>query len=217
MIFGGWISMTLGPDKREESNPLSEQQERELLRRCQRGDREALDLLFSRQYPDMRRILLRILGPEQDLEDIIQTALMEVYRSLPRFRGEARLGTWVYRIALNVANQHLRQSMRERNRPQMEAELTISGDRGALWQLLLDEHTQKLWDVVRTMPRKKRDVFLLADVEQLESEQIAEILNCSVSAVYSRLHHARKLFWQKIERQGYFDTEKPGHKRKEEA
>lgn len=184
-----------------ESEPPSDM---ELVKRCKAGDRDALERLFQRYYPEVHRMMLRILGPCQDLDDVIQNTMLEIHRSLHNFRGESKLSSWIYRIAINVANQHLRKKTRLPITSEIQDDLISDKSPSPLQQYESKERVQVLFDVVRSLPDKKREAFILAEIEQLGSEEIAVVLDCSVSAVWSRLHHARRLFWNKVRNQGYF-------------
>jgi RNA polymerase sigma-70 factor (ECF subfamily) len=188
-----------------------DQAERELVTRCLAGDRAALNRLFDDYYPQLRRIMLRLLGAHEELEDAIQNALLEMYRNLKSFRGDARLSTWVYRIALNVANQHLRRHMRHPAPRELDPDAQADHGPGALDLLVAREEVELLWDIVRAMPASKRDVFVLAELEGLAPAEIAAALKISPSAAYTRLHHARRLFWDKIKRQGPLDPGRADH------
>ncbi len=79
----------------------------ELARRCVSGDREAQREFFQRERRRVHVILFRVLGSNSDMEDLLQEAFIEIFRSMPGFRGEAALGTWLDRIAVRVAYGHL--------------------------------------------------------------------------------------------------------------
>ncbi len=184
----------------------------ELLQRCMRGERAALDRLFAMTYPIVRRMMARFLGPgTTELEDVVQTALMEIFRSLKNFKGQAKFTSWVFRICMNVSNQYLRQKVRRDDRSNLfENSMVIDTHPSGEKDLLDREALLKVYEVVNAMPPKLRQVYVLAEMEQMGSAEIAEILDCSVQAVWSRLHQARKMFWQKMDRSDYFTpTENP--------
>ncbi len=181
----------------------------ELLRRCRRGERAALDRLFAMTYPVVRRMMARFLGPgTAELEDVVQTALMEIFRSLKSFKGQAKFTSWVFRICMNVSNQYLRQKVRRDDRNSLfEGTVVVDTTHPSSEKDLLDrEALVKVYDVVNSMPPKLRQVYVLAEMEQMGSAEIAEILDCSVQAVWSRLHQARKMFWKKMEHNEYFTS-----------
>jgi RNA polymerase sigma-70 factor, ECF subfamily len=81
----------------------------ELVRRCLAGDHQGTRELFRREYPRVNATLYRVLGSSRESEDLVQEAFLEVFRSLASWRGDARLSTWIDRIAVRVAIHHLRQ------------------------------------------------------------------------------------------------------------
>src|SRR5581483_8300751 len=84
-----------------------------LVERCQRGEREALGEFYRRYRQDVTRNLHRVLGPGRgDVEDVLQDVFIEAFRSIGRFRGDAKLSTWLYRVCVNVALQRLRKRKR---------------------------------------------------------------------------------------------------------
>src|SRR5262245_50015376 len=92
---------------------LSQEEATRLVERCKAGDREALGELYRRYRPEVTRNLYRMLGPGRgDLEDVLQEVFIEVFRSISRFRGDAKLTTWLYRVCINVALQRLRKRKR---------------------------------------------------------------------------------------------------------
>lgn len=205
-----WLMALLGQQARAQAGQ-ADREEAELVARCRTGDREALARLFDAYYPRVRRMMIRLLGNHPELDDAIQNAMLEMYRGLPSFRGEAQLSTWTYRVALNVANQHLRRALRHPLPVALSEDHGAEDRRSALANLEWKEDVERLWEVVRAMPKAKRDVFVLAELEGLSAAQIAETLGISPSAAYTRLHHARRLFWEKIRRQGHFPPD-AGHK-----
>lgn len=146
----------------------------------------------------------RMLGSDADAEDVTQDVLLQVVRKLDTFRGEASLGTWLHRITVNAALAHRRKkAYRDEHlvRDPLENFLE-NGAHGApihQWsdqpdEQVLEEETQELIEqAITRLPESYRDIFVLADVEQLPNPEIASILGLSVSAVKSRLHRARLL------------------------
>ncbi|HXG10033.1 MAG TPA: sigma-70 family RNA polymerase sigma factor [Gemmataceae bacterium] len=144
----------------------------------------------------------RMLGSDADAEDVTQDVLLQVVRKLDTFRGEAALSTWLHRITVNAALAHRRKkAIREEHRVRDPLEHFLEdGGHGApvrRWSVspeeqVLDEETQRLIEeAIARLPESYRDVFILADVEQLPNAEIANLLGMSVPAVKSRLHRAR--------------------------
>ena len=160
----------------------------ELVARCCAGDRNAWRSLYERHAPSVYRFLsaLGIRDPER--EDACQDVFMAVYRSLPSFRGESQLSTWIYRIAARTTGKML-EKRRLRNAligvlthelpppPPDPSEATARN-------LMLDRMLDRLHP-------KKRIVLVLFELEGVPVEEIARIVACPTNTVWSRLHHAR--------------------------
>jgi RNA polymerase sigma-70 factor (ECF subfamily) len=161
----------------------------ELVARCRRGDSAAWRLLHDRYAPTVYRFLGALGIPPSEREDACQDVFVAVYRSLARFRGEARLSTWIYRIAARGAG-------RSRQRRRLH---------GLLSSLLMREpppppeadasertaRLQLLDDLIGRLSEKKRLVLVLFEIEELGVDEIAKIAGCPENTVWSRLHHAR--------------------------
>lgn len=144
----------------------------------------------------------RLLGSDTDAEDVTQDVLLQVVRKLSTFRGESAFSTWLHRITVNAALSHRRKrAFRQEHqlRDPLEEFLETGHHRipvrkwaAAPDEQILDNETQQLIErAIGELPEAYRDVFVLADVEQLPNAEIAGILGISVSAVKSRLHRAR--------------------------
>jgi RNA polymerase sigma-70 factor (ECF subfamily) len=156
-----------------------------------------------REYgPWIYNLARRMLGNEADAEDVTQDVLLQVVRGLPTFRGEATFSTWLYRVAVNAALSYRRKrAAREEHRVSEPLEdFDAAGNhRGPVrrWtrapeRELLDREThQLLEEAIAGLPEPYRDVYVLADVEELPNAEIAGLLGLSVPAVKSRLHRAR--------------------------
>ena len=178
-----------------------------LVARCQRGEREALSDFYRAYRNDVARNLYRVLGPHRDdVEDVVQEVFIEVFRSIARFRGDAKISTWLYRVCVNVALQRLRKrrrlaevssdegpEIRDEQTPQRAAE---SAERMRAVYRILDE-----------LSPKKRLVFVLHEIEGREPKEIAGIVGAPVLTVRTRLHYARKEFFDRAARDPAFGGE----------
>jgi RNA polymerase sigma-70 factor (ECF subfamily) len=179
-----------------------------LVERCQRGERTALGELYRRYRPDVARNLLRILGPSmgrgtvggaQELEDVLQEVFIELFRSIQRFRGDAKLTTWIYRVCVNVALQRLRKRRRlaEVTLPPSEVLGELLSPQGGPPDRELDTR-RRLAVVYRLLDQlapKKRVAFILSELEGLDPKEIATLVGAPVITVRTRLHYARKEFF----------------------
>lgn len=171
----------------------------DLVARCQRGDKEALGEFYRLYRAEVARNLHRMLGPGRvDLEDVLQEVFIEVFRSIARFRGDARVTTWLYRVCVNVALQRLRKRKR-RNEVSSEGLSERAPDLQTAETPERDLDTRRRLDAVYRLldelSPKKRVVFILHEIEGREPKEIAGIVGAPVLTVRTRLHYARKEFY----------------------
>jgi len=173
-----------------------------LLARLRAGDEGAYETLVRGFGGRLLATARRMLGNEEDARDAVQEALLSAFRGLDRFEGEARLSTWLHRIVLNAALMRLRQ---RRRRPEVALEDLLprfledghAADPAQEWKLPLDalarRETQELVRrSIERLPDAYRNVLLLRDVEELDTDETARLLGLSESAVKTRLHRARQ-------------------------
>ena len=115
---------------------LSADTDKELVRRVQAGDHAAFDLLFLRYRHKVHGLVSRYVSPPEDVDDVAQEAFIKAYRALPRFRGESAFYTWLYRIAVNSAKNHL--ASRSRRPPSLDIDAD-DADLGNIAEALKDE------------------------------------------------------------------------------
>ncbi len=169
------------------------------------SEREApdFDTVYRQEQGRVLAAVRTVIGASDELEDVVQLAFIEIHRCLPRFEGRSKLSTWVYRIALNVALQHLRKKRRKR-----WLTLGLSGDEASYepWQVdavrqLEDRQVlARVYEAVGKLSDKKRVVWTLHEVQGLDPHEIAEILEIPMNTVRSRLLAARKDLMEALER-----------------
>lgn len=171
-------------------DPLQE----ECVRRAQAGDRRAFAHLFRQHRSIVVAVAYRMLGPGGDLDDVVQEVFLQVYRSLPAFRGQAKFSTWLHRIAVNVV---LMQRRRARSRPVLRFE-ERPVEREELGDIAPDEDLQRqrrmraFRQLVDRLSEKKRTVFVLHELEGMAPVDIAKVVDCPILTVRTRLFYARK-------------------------
>ena len=182
-----------------------------LATRLSQGDEEAGRVLFRSIYPHVWRIASATLGPDPELEDVVQSAVLEVFRCLPQFRATARLSTWIYRLVVNVCLQHLRRKKRRAIPcdPTSWNETLPSKHSGPEERALSAEKARILRDVLEEMAPKKRLVFILHDIEGLEVDEIALRLDINRLTVKSRLFYARRAFEKRLRQLDFIETARP--------
>ena len=181
----------------ERSPPVD--RESALAARARRGDREAFATLVAVYDRGLRALAFRLLGDRDEMEDVLQEAYIKAFRGLPRFRGQADVGTWLYRLTYNASLDELKRSRRRREVPLIEAsdwpsegvDPTVEVDaRGVVAAVLAN------------LPVDQRAAVLLVDGEGFSYGDAAEILGVSVAALGSRLNRARSVLRAVLERAG---------------
>jgi RNA polymerase sigma factor (sigma-70 family) len=165
--------------------------EREWLARCRAGDVAAWRALYDRQLPGVYRVVCRMGVPESDVGDVCQEVFLRVYRGLGRFREEAQLSTWLYRIILREV------SRARRSRAVRAAFLALLGREPPAAPPEALARAEASWELERTLARMKpkhREVLVLFDLEELTLEEVAAALGRPVETVRSRLRLARAAF-----------------------
>ncbi len=174
-----------------------------LLRLCLPGGGSAVDpagfrALYDAYSPRVRAILYRYVGPS-DLSDLVQEAFIKIWTALPTFRRDATLRTWVYRVAVNVAKDHLRARRRKwwllfaPDRAEAQAERDPV-DHAARWQ-----DRQELTRAMAQLSPALREVLALYSLQELEMTEIARILDIPEGTVKSRLHKARQALRDEVQ------------------
>ena len=168
--------------------------ETELIQSAQHGDREAFDELVRRTYVDLFTLAVRLTGNEEDARDVVQDAYLRAWKGIGKFRGDAQLSTWLYRITANCASTHLSRRRRTRTEPLLPglepADVRHESQPEAMAETNLD--LAQIARAVDDLPPKLRAVVVLRDVYGLPHDAIAEELGISLSAAKVRLHRARK-------------------------
>jgi RNA polymerase sigma-70 factor (ECF subfamily) len=161
-----------------------------LLRRCRRGDREALTELLSRHRPLIWSVSRRIAGHGAHLEDIVQDAMVAVIESLDRFRGDARLSTWIASVAARTALNWVNRRPERREAPLGEPSADAGYSPAA--EVQARDSAARLQEAIDRLPPEHRAVVCLRHIEGLSVQEVAEALGIPDGTVKSRLHYARR-------------------------
>ena len=170
----------------------------ELVAACRRGDRTALEEVFRAHAADLERLVVRLLGPTADAEDLLQDVFTAAIGAFPRFRGEASVKTWLYRIAVNVAHHHLRAPRLRREVPAI-GEPRAEGDSPEL-SAARRELTHKLYAHLDQLDPRKRVALLLHVVDDLPIAEVAALMGASNAATKSRIFWARRWLLRRMRR-----------------
>jgi RNA polymerase sigma-70 factor (ECF subfamily) len=162
----------------------------DLVARCVAGDRSAQRRLFESEKRRVHATLFRILGPNQNLDDLVQDVFLSVFRSLHAFRGESSVSTWVDRCAVHAALAHIR-GRRDRQHLELVAESLASNDPSAERRALAREATRHLYAALEGLPSKQRTAFALSAIDGRPVGEIAELMGATAVATKARIWRAR--------------------------
>ena len=185
---------------------MSEQvTDQELVERAQKGDKKAFNLLVVRYQNRVAGLLTRYVAPD-DIPDIVQESFIKAYRSLDSFRGESAFYTWLYRIAVNTAKNHLTSLGRRPPREDILAEDAESYEVGTQLReadtpenlVLSDELKRVVFETIESLPEELKRAITLRELEGLSYEEIAEEMQCPVGTVRSRIFRAREAIDAKV-------------------
>ncbi len=166
--------------------------EAEIVARAKAGDGHALGVIAERELPRVERLLARILGPRNDLEDLVQNVFVELCRALPSFRGDSRLSTFVGGITVRVARRALRPSAWVRRRGPMPEVASADEKSGPEREAIARDRMRRVHRALDAIKPKKRIALTLYAFEGMSPAEIAELTGAKEHTVRSRIWHARK-------------------------
>ncbi|MBR0573277.1 MULTISPECIES: RNA polymerase sigma factor RpoE [Pasteurellaceae] len=186
---------------------MSEQKtDQELVELAQEGNKKAFNLLVIRYQNRVAGLLTRYVA-QDDIPDIVQESFIKAYRALSSFRGESAFYTWLYRIAVNTAKNHLTALGRRPPREDILAEDAESYDSGTYLReidtpesmVLSEELKRVVFETIENLPDELKSAITLRELEGLSYEEIAEVMQCPVGTVRSRIFRAREAIDAKIQ------------------
>lgn len=183
--------------------------DKQLVARVQKGDSRAFDMLVMKYQHRIMGLISRYVHDADEVQDVAQEAFIKAYKALPRFRGDSAFYTWMYRIAINTAKNHL--VSRSRRPPGRDVELEDAEyyeGGGALRELENPENAlfgDELKGVVEAaignLPDDLRTAVTLREFDGLSYEDIADIMDCPVGTVRSRIFRAREAIDKQVREQ----------------
>jgi RNA polymerase sigma-70 factor (ECF subfamily) len=190
----------LAYSRQRRKDPWPDASDRELLRAIRAGETAAFDELIQRKTGPLMQAVFRLVGDREEAKDILQLTFLRVWEHGDRFDERWSPNTWLYRIATNLAIDHLRASQRRRRALEpVGAHLRqVSATHRDLSQLE-DKEVEEIFRTLSTcLSEKQRVVFVLRAIEGLDSRQVAAILGCRASTVRNHLFTARKKLRQEL-------------------
>jgi len=166
--------------------------------------------IYRRHAADVGRWAARLGGPSLDVDDVVQEVFVVVNRQLPRFRGDAKLTTWLFRITDRVVRNHRRWRAVRRVMTHLtprHGERVASRDATPLEALERHAAARMAYEVLDQVPDKYRRVLILAELEELPGEEIAQLLDVPIATVRVWLHRARRLFLARVQAREAHDDE----------
>ncbi|WP_308388828.1 RNA polymerase sigma factor RpoE [Acidithiobacillus sp. AMEEHan] len=171
-----------------------------LVQRVQQGERQAFDLLVRKYQHKVVALIGRFVRQPEEAEDVAQEAFVKAYRALHNFRGDSAFYTWLYRIAVNTAKNHLVAQGRKVSIADVdtdEAEQFDSADGLREYDtpeglLLTKEIAQHIDAALKALPADLREAVSLRELEGLSYDEIAQVMDCPVGTVRSRIFRARE-------------------------
>lgn len=188
---------------------MTDQQEedQQLVARVQKGDRRAFDLLVIKYQHRVLALVNRFVSDFSEAQDVTQEAFIKAYRALPNFRGDSQFYTWMYRIAVNTAKNYL--VSRKRRTPTRDIDIDDAeffADESSMRDisspdaLIQRDQLQKVvFDAIQDLPDELRRAISLRELEGLSYEEIAEVMDCPIGTVRSRIFRAREVIERKMQ------------------
>ena len=180
--------------------------DQQLVERVQKGDKRAYDLLVKKYQHKLISLILRYVKDPDDAMDVAQEAFIKAYRALPKFRGDSAFYTWIYRIAINTAKNHLVAKGRRPTDSQVDISDAEQFDTThALKEvatperyMMRDEIQRTVYRALQELPDDLRTAVTLREFDGLSYEEIAEVMKCPVGTVRSRIFRGREAIDQQI-------------------
>lgn len=187
--------------------PAAKDTDQQLVRRVQKGDKHAFDLLVIKYQHKILSIISRYVKDGAEMQDVAQEAFIKAYRAIGNFRGDSAFYTWIYRIAINTAKNHLVSRGRRPPASDVEvedAEYYMGGESlrdlaSPENHLMKDQLEEAVYKAIRDLPEDLRTAVTLREMEGLSYEEIAEVMGCPVGTVRSRIFRAREAIDKHIE------------------
>lgn len=181
--------------------PVGEQHvDQSLVDRVKRGDKSAFDVLVRKYQHKVVKLISRYIKDADEAQDVSQEAFIKAYRALPNFRGDSAFYTWMYRIAINTAKNHLVAQGRRlpnvdidvRDAEQFEGQTALKENATPEGLLNRDEIENAIVTTIEKLPEDLKTAITLREIEGMSYEEIADTMACPVGTVRSRIFRARE-------------------------
>lgn len=180
--------------------------DQQLVERVQKGDKRAFDLLVLKYQHKIAGLVSRYIHDSHEVLDVAQEAFIKAYRAIGRFRGESAFYTWLYRIAINTAKNHL--VSKSRRPPDTDVEVgdaeyfegtgKLRDNDSPEHELYRSELERTVFKAIEQLPEDLRTAVSLREFDAMSYEEIAEVMQCPVGTVRSRIFRAREAIDKQI-------------------
>jgi len=192
-----------------ESRPVNPERaiDQKLVEKAQKGDKKAFGMLVEKYQRRLNRLLSRMVRDQSEIEDIVQDSFIKAYRAINNFRGDSAFYTWLYRIGINTAKNHL---VKLGKRPKAMNEVEIEEienfeDAPDLRSYETPESSMMSREIVASvnqtieaLPNELKEAISLREMDGLSYEEIADLMNCPIGTVRSRIFRAREVIAEKL-------------------
>lgn len=185
----------------------SSQTDQQLVQRVQKGDKRAFDMLVIKYQHKIMALVSRYVRDSAEVQDVTQEAFIKAYRALPKFRGDAQFYTWLYRIAINTAKNYLMARSRRppgsdidiQDAENFESATSLKDIENPENQLFGEELREVVQRALGQLPEDLRTAVTLREFDGLSYEEIADVMDCPVGTVRSRIFRAREAIDKQLE------------------
>lgn len=177
-----------------------------LVRKVQSGDKRAFDLLVLKYQHKIANLVSRFVHDHHEVQDVTQEAFIKAYRGLKNFRGDSAFYTWLYRIAINTAKNHLVSASRRPTNNSVDSDDAEFFDGATGLRDIADPHSELMTDqiamtvknAINALPAELQTAITLRELKGMSYEEIAEIMECPIGTVRSRIFRARDAIDQQL-------------------
>lgn len=177
-----------------------------LVERVQAGDKKAFDVLVLKYQQKIASLVSRYIRDQHEVLDVVQEAFIKAYRALPNFRGDSAFYTWLYRVAINTAKNHLATQARRPPNDDVEADVAEQTDAGVKLKehatpenlAMQDEIASTIQLALDELPDDLRTAIVLRELDGLSYDEIAQTMECPIGTVRSRIFRARDAIDKKL-------------------
>jgi RNA polymerase sigma-70 factor (ECF subfamily) len=197
-------TLVASPERKQEADD-----DLAVVRRVQAGEVAAFDRLILKYRERVLGIIYNMTSNREDAADLAQDAFIKAFQSINRFQGQSSFFTWLYRIAVNSTVSHLRknrlrsffslESIREDDPVSKDVIDALTDRTGVGRDAMVRELQEKLNDAMQKLSINHRTVVTLFEIDGLSHQEIAEVMECSVGTVRSRLHYAKQLLQSELQ------------------